>query len=187
MFGREGIEGEKSEFKMGRKGKGCWWSFVDGQMIIRSKSFDSPEPWGGEAALFHSPRGQQTMLFRDCELCVSLFLFLGHRRGDILQGRPNLSPPNLERSIEVGGGDIILLVLLNGRVLNRCILWLNLYIKVANAVAHNVQHLLVLRAFLVVLFHDAFEAIALLEEGLGAGAFLLGHLEELGNVDGGAE
>jgi hypothetical protein len=127
------------------------------------------------------------MFFRDCQLGVGLFLFLGHGRGDVLQGRPNLRPPNLQRSIEVRGGDIVLLVLLNGGVLDGRIFGLNLYIKIANAVAHDVQHLLILRPLLVLLLHDAFEAIALLEEGLGTGAFLLGRLEELCDVDGRAE
>lgn len=127
------------------------------------------------------------MLFRDGQLGIGLFLFLSHGRGDILEGRPNLSPPNLERSIEVGGGDIIFLVLLDGGVLDGRILGLNLYIKIVNAVAHDVEHLPIIRPLLVVLFYDALEAIALLEEGLGTGALLLGHLEELSDVDGRTE
>lgn len=127
------------------------------------------------------------MLFRDGQFGVGLFLLLSHGRGDILQGRPYLRPPNLERSVEIGGRHIILLVLLDGRVLDRRILGLNLYIKIANAIAHDVQHLLILRPLLVLLLHDALEAVALLEEGLGTGTFLLGRLEELSNVDGRAE
>lgn len=84
------------------------------------------------------------MFFGHCQLGICLFLLLGHGWRDILEGRANIGPLDLKGRVEVGGWNIILLVFLDGGVRGGCIFALNLYIKIANAVAHDVQHLLVL-------------------------------------------
>lgn len=140
-----------------------------------SKSFNSTKSRGGEAALLHGPGGEEAVLFGDGEFAVGLFLLLGHGGSNILQRRTYLLPPDFERRVEVRCRKIVLLVLFHrGEAALLEFLRHDLDVELANAVAHDVQDLLVFLGAFVVLLHDALEAAGELDEEVGAGVVLLG-------------
>lgn len=151
-----------------------------------SKSFDSSEAGGGQSALFHGPGGEEPVFFGDGQFAVGFLLFVGHGGGDILQGRAYF-PFDFEGRVEVGGGEFILLVFLDGHVGG----FLRFFghdphVELADAIAHDVQFFVFFRAF-VLLLHDPFEAAGEFNEEVGTGVVLLVELHELCDVDGGRE
>ena len=143
---------------------------------MNSESWGLLESGGGQPTLLHCPWGKQAYLFGHGQLPPGLPLLVGHRGSYVLQGRPDLSLPDLERSGQGGGDVIFLLILQDGIVL----LKVQVDPEFLDRVAHDVKGFVLLP----VIFSDALETTGKLNEELGAECLWTLGFEELGDFVG---